>query len=364
MTVFLVAVFALYFIPCRLNRLGGKSDFFSKENTAAIKGVFVLLVFASHFAQYVKLGGPADQFYMEFRRYMGQLVVVPFLVCSGYGIMASVMKRGESYVRAMPVRRILKVLFLFDLMVCLFIAAQAYRGNSYGLGKLALTFIGWDGIGNSNWYVFAILNLYFFSYLSFGAFDRIVDLRKRAWCGFWTLFVLAAIFVCIMSHHRPGYWHNTVFAYVGGVGLYLIRPAFDRIVAESGRTWLLLAAISAVLLVIFGDARSNIVAYQSWSVTFGLIVVLVAVRVSSRNLLLRYCGNHIFSLFILQRLPMMLLRDSVVAANRYAYLLTCLAATFVLSAVFDKIAPWLWNAIAASLSWSARRISFIMSHGE
>lgn len=59
------------------------SDYMSKDTTGAINGIFVLLVFMCHISGYMKLGGSSDTIWLDLKSWLGQLVVVTFLVLFG-----------------------------------------------------------------------------------------------------------------------------------------------------------------------------------------------------------------------------------------------------------------------------------------
>ena len=88
--------------------------------------------------------------------------------------------------------------------------------------------------------------------------------------------------------------------------------------------------------------RNNLIAYEACAVLLALIVVFLMMKINLGNPLLIYCGEHLFILFILQRIPMILLQKTIIAKNDYAYFVVCLLLTFILSAVFDKFVPKLW----------------------
>lgn len=78
----------------------GKNEFFSDycapRRTTAINGIFTILVFLSHSAQYINLSGTLDNPYISMKKYIGQLVVVTFLFFSGFGMMESINKREQT----------------------------------------------------------------------------------------------------------------------------------------------------------------------------------------------------------------------------------------------------------------------------
>ena len=60
-------------------------DYLSRPVTTAVKGIFVILIILSHWAQYVELGGIYDEPYLILKDHLNQMVVAMFLFYSGYG---------------------------------------------------------------------------------------------------------------------------------------------------------------------------------------------------------------------------------------------------------------------------------------
>jgi len=72
--------------------------YISREGTDAVRGIFILLILASHFIQYVPvLTLPIDTYYLRLRTFLGQFVVSMFLFYSGYGVTLSFAEKGEKY---------------------------------------------------------------------------------------------------------------------------------------------------------------------------------------------------------------------------------------------------------------------------
>lgn len=312
-------------------RDGYHKDYISYKNIQPIKGIFILLVFLSHFVQYSQLNGIWDAPYFEIRRFLGQLVVVPFLFYSGYGISESIRKKGLPYVRNMPKHRILKVLLQFDIAVVLFFILRYVLGVSYDLRRIVLAFVGWIGIGNSNWYIFAIVFLYSFSYISALLFPK-----KELYALLCTT-LLTGLFIVIMRQYKEEFWYNTTFAYVFGMWFSYFRPSFQQIILEKKQNYLLTLLLAFIAFLFFHAHWGRLIPYLVTGVLFALLIVLLSAKVQIRNKFLSYCGDHLFSLFILQRLPMIALDSTAIEHYPYLYLIVCLAITFLLSAAFDKV---------------------------
>ena len=108
------ALLLLAFTLCNLciNRQGTLEDALSRGCTEGVKGFFILLVFFSHAIGYIKTSGYTFTSFelqlVEFvQETIGQLMVVMFLLYSGYGVHQSIMAKGREYIKGMPARRIL-----------------------------------------------------------------------------------------------------------------------------------------------------------------------------------------------------------------------------------------------------------------
>ena len=151
---FLVLAFGLR--PVRWN-----GAYLSKETTSTINGLFIALVFLSHFSRY--------SIYMSnyVGQRLGQLIVVMFLFYSGYGCMVQYMAKGRAYLQTFPKKRMLSTLVNFDIAVAVFVVVGLLLGKSFSIKQVALSFVCWDSVGNSNWYIFAILLCYLAFWLVF-----------------------------------------------------------------------------------------------------------------------------------------------------------------------------------------------------
>ena len=169
MLIILLIYFALVLFKSKFN-FKGTADYLAIENTNCVKGVFILMVFLSHFNSYIELNGRFDSIYIKFFWTISQAMVTMFLFYSGYGIMEAIKKKGESYVSALPFKRVLATLFRFDVAIILFFVVGLIAKRPMSFKNVLLSLIGWDSIGNSNWYIFVILLLYSVTYIVFKLF--------------------------------------------------------------------------------------------------------------------------------------------------------------------------------------------------
>ena len=349
----IIYVLALVLLACVNMKYSGKNrsniDYIAKDSTQPVKGIFIMLVFASHFAPYVELTGVLSKPYLVLREDLGQLVVVPFLFYSGFGIAESIRVKGYTYIQKMPVRRILNVLFQFDIAILIFWAVQILRGNRVPLLRILQALVGWESIGNSNWYILAILLLYLISYLVCAGLSDGKTFTRRKESG-WLITILSVCLIWVLERHRPSYYYNTILAYAAGYLYAIYRQKMEDLLFDNDRTYLLLLGVLCILFYIFRKSWSgNLPAYELAAAIFGLIVVLFTMKFQINSRILSYCGEHLFSLYILQRLPMTLLKNTSLGENIPVYFISCLVISFGLSWIFDQLVPKLWIKIEKKL---------------
>lgn len=105
MFIFLIITFLTVFVGMKAVKPGEfNTDYISRDQSTAINGLFTVLVFLSHVCNYISLDGNFDKPYSTFKSYLLQMVVVPFLFYSGFGIMESIKKNagGEKLHQANP----------------------------------------------------------------------------------------------------------------------------------------------------------------------------------------------------------------------------------------------------------------------
>lgn len=183
----MIVLFILILLLC----IGtGRQDdcYIGKDQCNAIKGISILLVFCGHIMQYITPSGYVydsigDKILIPILNFMGQLVVVMFLFYSGYGVQESIRRKGIDYVKQMPKRRLLATLLNFDVAVFSFLLLDLALGINYKTSSFILAFTGWESIGNSNWYIFVILILYFMHYLSAILCNRFGVAKRRITLG-------------------------------------------------------------------------------------------------------------------------------------------------------------------------------------
>lgn len=320
------------------------ADYMSIEKTMAIKGIFILIVFFSHFNTYVDFTSSLDITYNMYYKQIGQRMVTLFMLYSGYGVMEAIKKKKMQYVHKIPVTRVIGTLFRFDIAVLLFLIMHLLLKTDLNPKRVLLALTSWDSIGNSNWYIFSIIVCYVLTFVAFEVFrDKLKHIPSAL---LLTVLVLAYIAVFRFKDLRPDRYYNTIFCYVLGVWLSIFKDKFSKLFGEYDMLWTITFLASSAVTVICWRDHSRFYMYEICMFSFTLAVVLFSMRVSLNNKILRWFGEHLFSVYMMQRIPMIVLKQVGLAEwNVYVYFVSCLVITVILAYAFDKLVNPLWAFI-------------------
>lgn len=325
-------------------------DYMGRDTTSSIKGISMLLIIASHFKQYVALDSVYDQSYLRLASFLGQTVVIMFLFYSGYGIQEAIKNKGISYVKKMPVKRIFITWFNFSIAVCLYILVNLILGKSYDLRTTLLAFTGWTSIGNSNWYIFAILVMYIVTWVSFLIF------RNKYIGGLLSVTMLSGAYVIVLHYFRPeeDWWFNTIFCYVGGMWYSVLKSKIDSVLQKKVNLYYCALIIGSSLIFLLRPFITRLLIYEVWECIFVVVVVLITMKIRIYNSVLKWIGNHTFELYILQRIPMLLLAEAGLNKFPYLFLVISIIALFVMAVIFERVIGYMDRTILRCSGFSER----------
>ena len=288
-------------------------------------------MFMSHFSGYAPVNTRNAYLYQLCRQHSGQLVVTMFLFYSGYGIFVSFQNKGMFYVSRFPVNRVLKVLLHFDIAVAIYIVMQFLRGQVFGVQKIILSLLAWDTVGNSNWYIFAMIILYLITWMTLSAFG---ERKLEGLLGITTMTILSMYFLSIF---KDGYWYNTMLCYPAGMWYAFFQKKIEAGLKDKKiYIWSLFCIL--LIFIMCYRIRTNIIWYSLWGLAFSLGVVLFTMKVEMKNRILEWTGKNLFGLYIMQRIPMILLQHTVLAEKHvYAYAAVCLIFMYILGYLLEEL---------------------------
>lgn len=309
--------------------VGFNVDYIGKDTCNVVKGICIWLVFICHISGYMA-DIPAlaewDRMLFKFNGYVRQLLVVPFLFYSGYGVTLAIIGKGKSYAESIPRKRVLPTLLKFDVAVLIFVLMNLCLGLDLELKTVLLAFTGWESVRNSNWYIFCILVCYL---ISRGAY-KLGGISRRMLLWVWVGIILynAAMYFC-----KGFWWYDTVFSYGFGAVFAYYKNAFDALIKKR---YLALLLVSLCGFFIFYNLHDKFsISANITGVFLCCLLVLLTSRVRLTSRLLEWSGRHLFSLYIYQRLPMFVLATiaggSFVSNHYYWYIVICMVITVLIA---------------------------------
>lgn len=125
------------------------------------------------------------------------------------------------------------------------------------------------------------------------------------------------------------------------------KNTLDRVVS---RHWAILTVLSVLLTVVFKYLiRFGDVFRIFANVGFVVSVVLMMNRIVLGNAVLKWLGKHLFEVYILMRLPMMLLQNTAIGQKHFVYFVLCFLATVILAYFYKPATDFLWKKITGHL---------------
>ena len=323
-------------------------DYMSIENTASIKGIFVLMVFMSHICSYTSFKLLPDRIIITILGLVSQLMVAMFLFYSGYGVHESIKRKGEDYIAHFPKHRILRTFINFALAVTLFWGLRSLIGRTYSIERILLSYIGIKNFGNSSWYMFAIIVLYILTYISYILIKR--DDKQSL-----ILFTVISLFyVFVASRYLPSRYSNTFLCYGVGMWYSYYKDSIDGWV-QNNHHYLSSLLISILLFTGYGillvllfhkDLRGMPpILYDIFAILFSMTTVFLSMKIIFKSKILSWFGHNVFWIYILQRIPMIYFERIGLDKYNYLYLFICLVSSIVLAVIFREISNRLMKVL-------------------
>ncbi|MCQ2802259.1 MAG: acyltransferase family protein [Bacilli bacterium] len=346
MIIVLAAIFVIALIGLRPRKFanGCNTDYLSKENTICLLGIFAVLIFISHFTNFIPKEslGVLDKPSVFITGNLGQLMVAPFLFFSGYGIHQQYKLRGKEYSRHIPKYRMLKVYLMFILCWLLFAIVALYKNYDFSVADYLLSLVAIRDIGNTGWYVFVIIVLYLTTYVSIKIFHN-----HKAFIFYQAILIL--LFYVLLNKAGWGpHWYNTMLSYFLGICFSYWKDKFDKLTKTRLAT-IITFLISGVLLFVFFYVFPNYTTlntdfdYACLNLFFDLCIVCFLKLFSFKSKILTVLGKNVFWIYMLQMLPMEIFQDVSFLQNRYAYLAACIVTTAILVFGVSKVFNYLWK---------------------
>lgn len=325
----MLVILALLIIRSSTPLYGNNTDCLSIYQTRSINGIATILIFLSHATQYLTWG-VQDEIFLSFRDVTAQLVVVPFMGFSGYGIMKCLLAGRKKYLESYLKRRVGKTWIMFAGAVILYILINLMLGNHYTYLDYLGAFTAWVNIGNSNWYIFSILFLYLVVYIvfkySYDTRDLLHILMVAGMC-----LIYAVSLKCL---GKESFWYNTVLVFPAGMFWAYEEKCLTAFIKKN---WVYEGCVVIALLALGMSLAyvKNIVGFQISSMACFMLLILISMKLQLKSKILNSIGNYAFEIFIFQRIGFMI--SERIFTNRYIFLAVSMIITGIIAKSYRKL---------------------------
>jgi len=332
--VLIAALVIITLIGIRFSRF--HEDYMGVPQTTAIKGFFAVVILFSHMASYLNMTETfQDRLFASVMWSIGQLMVTLFFFYSGFGIMESYRKKGTSYYRSFIRTRLLKVLLHFDLAVLLFAVVNLILKIDYPVSQYITCWFAWDSIGNSNWFIFDTLMFYLITFTAMMISEE-TKIPPKLFCSVITVLCVLLWGVLEWTKGEPmAYWYNTILCFPLGLWYSEFKKSIDSL-ARKWPLWIAgLFLIGAVFAVLHAKKTTN--AFCLCAPVFCLLITWITMKIRFNNKVLLWLGKYSFSIYIIQRIPMIILKHFGLVSNNILFSALSVITVFPLAFAFQKL---------------------------
>lgn len=331
MTVIFFLLLLMIVIGSKFYGKNFNEDYLSKNNTLILNGFFICIVFMSHFLSYNVKTTFFDNGFILFMSKFNQLMVVTFLFFSGYGIYESI-KNKKNYMKNFLKNRFWITFVNFNIALLLFLFVNFIIGTKVGIINYLLSTFGWKSIGNSNWYMFDTFILYFIVFISY-----FLCKNNNKFTLFVTIFTI--IFACFLYMFKDGsFWYDTIMCFPAGMYYSKYKNCFDKFIQKNNLIYLFCIFIISLFFFIMYYIKYTfgfgLITHNILSITFVIFIAMVLMKFELNNKLLKFFGEKLFWIYILQRLPMIIFYDKM---NYIIYFIICIVITLLLTEIMISI---------------------------
>ena len=130
---------------------------------------------------------------------------------------------------------------------------------------------------------------------------------------------------------------------------YMLKDRVDGFIHSHERLY---PFIISLLVLLFAGVKQlgvkrNFLFYEIWACLFALILVVKSMKFKLSNRFFDFLGSHVFSIYIIQRIPMDLFSRIKFTPTIYGFLAS-FAATVIMAVLFDEFTAWVEKRIGSA----------------
>lgn len=303
--------------------------YLSLETSNCLKGIFAIIVVIHHLFQRTNI--VCHSLFRVLLQASGYLSVAIFFFLSGYGLAASIQRRGRLYLSSFLITRILPLYVNTVIMIATYaFVLTVLIGERIHTRDFVISFLWGGTIIDYGWYVQSILVLYIAFYFTF----RYVREVKFAFCLFNVL-IACYCAVCVLLK-LSSTWYEAVYAMPLGM-FWLYRK--DQIITRIKKHYAfplmiccLTFAISFLGYKLCHNDYARIVLKMVSAISFVATVAVLVYKLPVNCRITRVLGKFSFEIYVVQGVVMKLLRSRLIyVTNNWLYYALCLIGIALMS---------------------------------
>ena len=307
-------------------------DYMDLKYTSSIRGIFVWLIIFRHYYSFYR---NKKYLYIKILNFLGQQIVSLFLFYSGYGIFESIKAKGANYLKTLP-KKIIIFFIKFQIILFFYLLINIILGIKISLRRYLLSMVFKTTIGNSNWFTFTIIAFYFYSYISF-----ISVKKERFYLAIIYLNIIIIIHIYLVYNYffpKISFPIDNSFCFIFGFYYSLIRKFADRLLMKDDSYYFLIVLIIKIIYYFFYiNLFRSLLNRLMRNCFFCIIVVFISLKIRFYNSFLIFLNSHSFSIYLLQRIIMIIVsHKQYFENNEFIRLSFEFTAIISLSCIFDK----------------------------
>ena len=198
-------------------------------------------------------------------------------------------------------KKSLNIFIKSELMILIFLLRIFIYKKELTFKKFILTTIFKSNIGNSNWYALTIILFYIYAFLAFGFIKN----KKYNFIGIIIITILCtfhAYFLYYYYYYQKMYSADNTLTFILGFLYSLIRKYTDKYIMKYDFVYFgIFGIFSFIYYYFYINKGVNILLHNCMNGTFGIIVILITMKIRFDNEFLRFLNIHSYSIYFLQK---------------------------------------------------------------
>jgi len=297
------------------------------KSTTIFKGGLSILIVLHHLQYEVSIP------YFNVFKHFGAPAVSIFFFLSGYGLMSSYIKKGNSYLDNFWGKRFGKILLPFVITTLLYLSLDYFDKGVCNVNLWNdLIYKGYTPLPYS-WFVFTILLFYIGFYFVF--ILKNITTRGKLIFLFCLTFLYILVVKEILEYDRA--WWVSVLAFPVGL-LYKFRESTINILRNTLFRRFLGIVVVSVVCAVFILLKIELLYALVYMLIPVIVVLLMQLGTIPKSKFLMYLGNISYEIYLLHGIWIYLLRGkNIYIASDYIYVVLVLVVTIVSGSILHLI---------------------------